>query len=383
MTTFLTNVAKTEPFHIGDAASALRFDYFTLKDFTAPIILFDHVRMRAAGFPPHPHAGFCVFSYILEDSEGALRDRDSLNREILVEPGDLLWFQMGRGLIHEENPVRDGQLVHQFQVFVNLSRENQSIQPGTFLIKAADVPERIDARGRVRVVVGNHCGMTSPLVPAEPFTLLDIFPESGVEIDVARGWTGLAYVLSGGATITAGGESRALGAGEVIGVREGAAIRLSGSGAHILYMSRPILEQPIVIQGMYVMSRQEDIDAAKRRFHAGGFGEVLPYAKVKHPDRPYVPAGQDPNLTATAFVEKRATVNHYDEGWWKLHLDYCRFEYSDGEVARGYRLVWENPDGREAPYREAGYIPYMEYITTLLAIAVREGWGDIPYRDSF
>ncbi len=131
------------------------------------------------------------------------------------------------------------------------------------------------------------------------------------------------------------------------------------------------------------MGSQEAIGAAKRRFHAGEFGHVEPYPKLQHPERPYIPAGQEPDLTVTAVVEKQATVRHYDEGWWKLHLQFCRYEYSDYETAHGYRFVWEDPDGNEKQYRTGGYIPYMEYISELLAIAKREGWGDIPYRDSF
>lgn len=56
----LTNIAQTQPFTILDAARAVRFDNFTLEDFDCPVILFDHVRMKSAGFPPHPHAGLCV-----------------------------------------------------------------------------------------------------------------------------------------------------------------------------------------------------------------------------------------------------------------------------------------------------------------------------------
>lgn len=144
-----------------------------------------------------------------------------------------------------------------------------------------------------------------------------------------------------------------------------------------------MLDQPLVVRGMYAMTSQEELDAAKRRFHRGEFGHVEPYPKVMRPGEPYVPAGQDSDLTVTPIVEKQATVRHYDEGWWKLHFQYCRFEYSDYEAAYGYRFVWEDPDGKEKPYRTGGYFPYMEYISELLTVASREGWGNIPYRDSF
>ncbi len=156
MASYLTNIVKTEPFTIQDAAWALRFDYFTLQDFNCPIILFDHVHMRKAGFPPHPHAGLCVFSYLLENSPGSLRDRDSINKEIILDPGDILWFQMASGMIHEENPAVDGVEINQLQVWVNLSKNKHSLPPATFQTKAAAIPVIADAAGRVRVVLGEY-----------------------------------------------------------------------------------------------------------------------------------------------------------------------------------------------------------------------------------
>ncbi|MCD8349819.1 MAG: pirin family protein [Planctomycetaceae bacterium] len=380
----LTNVAQTEPFSILDAADAVRFDYFTLQDFPCPVILFDHVHMRTAGFPPHPHAGLCVITYLFEDSPGSLRDRDSINEEVLVEPGDMLWFQMASGLIHEENPAVDGTPINQMQIWVNLSDAMHSLPPAPFHLKSADVPVVRDGQGnRSRVVLGEYSGVHSPLTPTEPFTLLDLFVDDVLDVPVPSGWTGIVYVIDGTLRVAAGADEREVGPGAVVGIDAGTEARLTGSGVHALYMAKPVLDQPLVIQGMYAMSRQEEIDNAKRRFHAGEFGDVTPYAKVLNPGKPYVPAGMEPDLAVTPVPLHQATVRHYDEGWWKLHLQYCRYEYNNTEIAFGYRFVWENPDGAEEQYRLGGFIPYADYIATLLETARNEGWGDIPYRDSF
>lgn len=384
----LTNIVQTEPFTILDAATAVRFDYFTLEDFSCPIILFDHVRMKSTGFPPHPHAGLCIITYLLEDSPGALRDRDSINRELIVEPGDVLWFQMASGLIHEENPARDGTPINQMQIWVNLSRELHGLPAATFSLKAADMPQRMDDAGnRIRVVLGKHEELSSPLKTTEPFTLLDVVTGSETSISTPGGWTGILYVLGGPAHVAAAGEDGeaevSVAEGQVVGIRSGSRVRVTGKGAHFLYMARPILDQPLVIQGMYAMSGQDEVDQAKRRFHQGEFGDVVPYAKVERPGEKYVPAGQEPDLAVTPVVLHQATVRHYDEGWWKLHFQYCRYEYNNTEWAFGYRFIWENPDGDEEPYRLGGYFPYMEYISSLLEQARKDGWGDLPYRDSF
>ncbi|MCC8180983.1 MAG: pirin family protein [Planctomycetes bacterium] len=385
MSTILTNIVQTEPFTIRDAASAVRFDYFSLHEFTCPIILFDHVQMWAAGFPPHPHAGLAVFSYLLENSAGALRDRDSLNDEVLVEPGDLLWFQMASGMIHEENPAQDGAAVNQLQVWINLSPESQKLPPATMLLKSADIPIIHSGSTTVRVVLGDFLNEHSPLIPTEPFNFLDIQLHGAANIHVAQGWTGMVYAIAGtvGVSVAADNESATLGPGQVIGIRSGADVTLTGDSAQALYFSRPILDNPPVVQGMYAMASQEAIDAAKRKFHAGHFGDVAPYFKITHPGQPYLPAGQDPDLDVNPVVMHQATVRHYDEGWWSLHFQYCRYEYTDYETAYGYRFIWTDPDGKEKPYRTGGYIPYMDYITTLLESARQEGWADLPYRDSF
>ncbi|MDR1534733.1 MAG: pirin family protein [Planctomycetota bacterium] len=384
MAGFLTNVAQTEPFGIVGAATALRFDRDMLKDFAGPVILFDHLRLRAAGFPPHPHAGLGIVTYLPEDSPGALRDRDTASGETRVEPGDLLWFRTGTGLIHEENPAAEGMEVNQVQIWVPLAEKSQALPPATSLLKAAAVPVAGDAGGnRVKVMLGEYGGARSPLETTEPFALLDLALSGRLPLEVPVGWEGIVYASAGEIAVELPGEGAVLGPGQVIGIRPGAALRLRGNGARALYMARPILGRPLVVQGMYAMAGQADIDAAKRRFHAGEFGEIVPYPKIEHPERKYVPAGLEPDLAVTPVVLRQAEVRHYDQGWWKLRLQYVRYEYNNSETAHGYRFVWENPDGEEEPYQLGGYIPYMEYAAELLAIAGREGWGNIPYRDSF
>ncbi len=377
-------VVRPEPFTILDAATAVRFDMFR-DGFPCPVILFDHVCMTSAGFPPHPHAGLSVITYLLENSPGSLRDRDSINREVIVRPGDVLWFQMSSGLIHEENPERDGVPVNQMQIWVPLARELQDLPPATFYLESAAMPVATDADGsRVKMVLGTYRGVSSPLAVTEPFTLLDVTVADEVTVATPDGWSGLVYLLDGDATLRSGdGESACLTAGEVVGVGPGVAVRISGAGAHFLFMARSILDQPLVIQGMYAMCGQDQIDRAKRRFHAGEFGDVVPYGKLVRPDEKYVPAGQEPDLDVTPVVLYQATVRHYDEGWWKFHLQYCRYEYNNTEIAYGYRFVQESPDGEIEPYRLGGYIPYMDYVSSLIDTAKKEGWGDLPYRDSF
>jgi redox-sensitive bicupin YhaK (pirin superfamily) len=86
----------------------------------------DEFRVTGRPFPPHPHAGFSAVTYVLEDSEGKLRSRDSLGNDLVTGPGGIVWTQAGSGLIHEELPADSNRELHAVQVFVNLSSRNLS-----------------------------------------------------------------------------------------------------------------------------------------------------------------------------------------------------------------------------------------------------------------
>lgn len=67
----------------------------------------DEVAARA-GFPPHPHENFEIFSYVLE---GALQHKDSMGNGSVVEAGGVQYMTAGRGVQHSEyNPSSDSRV---------------------------------------------------------------------------------------------------------------------------------------------------------------------------------------------------------------------------------------------------------------------------------
>jgi Pirin len=124
---------------------------------------------------PHPQAGFCALTYVLEDSQGAVRSRDSLGNDVIMGPGGIVWTQAGSGVIHHEFPADNDRELHGIQIFVNLSAKDKLAAPRVLRLAGNEVPEwRSDVGDRVRIVVGSFDGAWSPLIPVEPFTLLDV-----------------------------------------------------------------------------------------------------------------------------------------------------------------------------------------------------------------
>jgi redox-sensitive bicupin YhaK (pirin superfamily) len=248
---------------------------------TSPVVVVDDFRARARTFGPHPHAGFSAITYIFPDSEGGLRDRDSLGNHVVLGPGGICWTQAGRGAQHEEIPASEKEL-HGLQVFVNLSAKNKLSEPRVFSLTAEQVPEWHDARGdRVRVVVGQFQGQHSPLVPLEPFTFLDAELKSDLLFDLEADHTALIYVRTGGVVVAGEGREQTVEQGQGLSVFGGAGVvRIKASTpANVIVMSGRELREPIAMRGPFIMNQQSEIDAAIERFKAGEMGALAPYAE--------------------------------------------------------------------------------------------------------
>jgi redox-sensitive bicupin YhaK (pirin superfamily) len=183
--------------------SLLYVDLQELGVAASPVAVLDDFRVTGMPVSPHPHAGFAAATYLLEDSPGGLRSRASSGADLFVGPGGIVWTQAGSGIMHEEVPAVHGRELHGLQIFVNLSSRDKLAAPQVLSLAPDEVPEwRSGAGDRVRVVVGTFEDITSPLIPAEPFTLLDVTLSQDISIDLQAGYNAVAYVLSGQAQMS-------------------------------------------------------------------------------------------------------------------------------------------------------------------------------------
>jgi redox-sensitive bicupin YhaK (pirin superfamily) len=248
----------------------------------SPILVLDEFRVSGRPFPPHPHAGFSAVTYVFEDSPGDLRTRDSLGHDVVTGAGGIVWTQAGSGLIHEEVPADSNRELHAIQIFVNLSSKNKLAYPQMLRLQAGDVPEwRNAADDRVRVVVGSFEGILSPLVPAEPFNLLDVDLRSEISFTQQNSQNALVYVLEGGFILRADGHEQEL-------TREHAMALYGGRGrvrfmaahrAHFLILSGFEIREPVFADGPFVMNERRQVEDAIARYQAGAMGRLAPVSE--------------------------------------------------------------------------------------------------------
>lgn len=241
------------------------------------LLVMDEFRVGGNPFPPHPHAGFSAVTYVFEDSAGGLRSRDSLGNDVRVGPGGIVWTQAARGLIHHELPRDAGRELHGAQIFVNLSARSKFIEPDVLWLDGPDVPQWTHSKGdRVRVVVGSYRLVTSPLTPAEPFTLLDLDLRHAIELPIQKGQHATLYVTSGQARILAAGGSDGfdVAAGSAVTVVGTGAVQVESTAARALFLVGQELHDPVVTQGSFIMNSAAEIDAAMTRYANGQMGRL-------------------------------------------------------------------------------------------------------------
>jgi len=231
---------------------AAQFDPFLLfDDFSSTVP--EHYQ---AGFPWHPHRGMETVTYILD---GAVRHKDSLGNEGVIESGAVQWMTAGSGIIHEEMP-EGVHGIRGFQLWVNLPKKDKMTDPKYTDLKGKILPEvTLAPLAHARVISKN------PLY-------MDITLEANgeVAVPVAEGHTVFAYVIEGALGV---GETRYASGTILLFERTGESVAFHAGtfGARLLLIGGAPLNEPIAWRGPIVMNTDEELREAFRDLQEGTF----------------------------------------------------------------------------------------------------------------
>jgi redox-sensitive bicupin YhaK (pirin superfamily) len=140
-----------------------------LGELVKPFIFLDRFEVDVAGgrgFPAHPHSGLATHTTLLE---GASSYGDATGKSGRMEAGGLGWMQAGGGVWHWGSP-EPGKRILGYQLWVALPAALEHAPAESAYIDAADVPKA----GNVRVLLGRHGALASPIAHAEPLTYLHV-----------------------------------------------------------------------------------------------------------------------------------------------------------------------------------------------------------------
>jgi hypothetical protein len=240
-----------------------------------PFLTFTHFGPRALeetnwGFGPHPHRGFETITYMLA---GGIEHRDSAGGHAVLGPGDVQWMTAGAGIVHAEEPpaalVRDGGIVHGFQIWLNLPAALKAAPPGFSVLRAAEIPLAAPAPGVTVRVIGGRCGdVESPVRLRSPVFLWHVTLAPGARWSFAKedGWSAMSYAFS---EAERGRTTVFDRAGEIVALAQDGAAPLD-----LLVLGGQPFGEPIASYGPFVMTSREEIVAAIRDYQSGRMGSL-------------------------------------------------------------------------------------------------------------
>jgi len=219
-----------------------------------------------AGFPSHPHRGFCTLSYMLA---GTMAHEDSRGNKGEVGAGGLQWMKAARGLIHSEMPKQEDGLMWGFQLWLNLPASEKMSEPDYADIPSSAVPEVPIEQGLVRVLSGEFMAQSGPVkAPGREFLYLDYrldqagmlrLPQQGQD-------TRLAYVYQGEVVIN----NTTVGAGELVDLSPSAEVNVSVSAnSGFLLLAARSIGEPIAQYGPFVMNTEDELRQAFADYQNG------------------------------------------------------------------------------------------------------------------
>jgi redox-sensitive bicupin YhaK (pirin superfamily) len=278
--------------------AGLNHPFLTTHDLThdrlgaalSPFLIISYFDMTGPVFPPHPHAGFSVATYLLPESPTGFWNRDTLGTHNAIQPGSLHWSVAGAGLMHEETVMRSGKLARGFQIWIDHPDALRQVPPAALHVAGGDMPVTTEGGVTRRLVVGQDGTVQTTISTPVEVTILDIRAEPGarwVEM-LAKGHQAWAWVLEGGLKV----DGQSVAAGETLRLTAGVTFAASAVGARLVIFSGKPTGSTVVQGGPFVGSSRAEIDGFHARYRSGGMGR-LPAFDQAAIDRDYDAAQQN------------------------------------------------------------------------------------------
>lgn len=209
----------------------------------SPVIGFDHFRMSKDVFGPHKHQHMSAISYLFEDSI-PYHNHDSMETDLVITPGSLLWTWAGNGVVHHEVPTVEGE-VHGLQLFLDIPPAKRDLPPQSIYIPIEKMPVISKDGVTVKVAMGAAGDAVNTTQTPEPITLLDIQLNAGktYEYLLPEAQNGTVYLLSGAISLSTSKTSFDLDKNEGISFGSASAAEkitfTAGADSRLLLISGP------------------------------------------------------------------------------------------------------------------------------------------------
>ena len=240
-----------------------------------PFLLFDWFELDqeedySGAYPEHPHRGFDTLIYL---TRGKIRHTDFLGNDCMVAEGDFTWMSAGKGIVHSETPLSEGEPTTGLHIWINRHSSDKAADPSYVHLSKENIPITKAPRIEIRVLSGElPDGSRWPDgVPDSSPVLLDISQQHSATFlrTMETEDSALVYVIEGKIGIedvlVERGKLAALSSGNRVQIHTGE------SEARYLFCSAQPLNEPVMRTGPFVMNTREELLHAFRDYQEGWF----------------------------------------------------------------------------------------------------------------
>uniref|UniRef100_A0A6V7QRT3 Pirin-like protein n=1 Tax=Ananas comosus var. bracteatus TaxID=296719 RepID=A0A6V7QRT3_ANACO len=240
-----------------------------------PFLLLDEFEVSPpAGFPDHPHRGWCSLNYFCGVS-GLIHSSNFAGHKGTIGPGDVQWMTAGRGIVHSEMPAGEG-VQKGLQLWINLSSKDKMIEPKYQELQSKDISRAEKDGVEVRIIAGEAFGVRSPVYTRTPTMYMDFTVNPGAQLQqpIPENWNSFVYIIEGEGIF--GSEDSppvtshhclVLGPGDGLNVWN-----KSGRPLRFVLVGGQPLDEPVVQHGPFVMNTRAEIRQAMEDYYLGRNG---------------------------------------------------------------------------------------------------------------
>lgn len=127
----------------------------------------------------HPHTGLQTFTWLIE---GEVLHRDSLGNEQIIRPGQVNLMTAGRGVVHTEDSLQEGQRLHAAQLWIALPAEEADCAPA--FAHYPELPCWDDNGCRFTLLAGSFAGRTMSGDFRTPLLGVDAYSAPGARLEL-------------------------------------------------------------------------------------------------------------------------------------------------------------------------------------------------------
>ena len=219
----------------------------------------------------HPHIGLQTFTWLID---GEVLHRDSLGNEQIIRPGQVNLMTAGRGIVHTEDSLADGQRLHAAQLWIALPPDEQECAPD--FAHYPDLPQWQINGAYCTLLAGSYGEHTAPARLYSPLMGLDIRSDTASEVTLALDPAFEYGLLPLEGEVGIDGERFQIDQFAYLG-RDRSSLNMQlAAGTKVLLLGGLPFEQPVLMWWNFVSFSKATIAEAQSQWESGDprFGEV-------------------------------------------------------------------------------------------------------------